>query len=264
MLALRNIYVGIDICIQSVFMQWIMQALLNKNTPIWYLVSLYASNIRNKLCLYQISPKNTFMVLISRNMKLQIRIHTYLLICSIFSYMSYPCLGFSLYNSAYIKFRDLFVVPFLTQIMMKIEPHGIFSCWQKYRNSSSDYTCLQAAGIGIDTIVILCYIYLFLPEETTCVFPTYWSKNKWISEFHRTNPRELKCWSIFYINYFLRNYLMMQHQPIVKRVYGTHEWAHRPYQPLSAHYHCCLYKHRRLDERQPPKTSWLVPICTWT
>ena len=67
-------------------------------------------------------------------------------------------------------------------------------------------------------------------------------KNKWISEFHRTNPRELKCWSIFYVNYFLRYYLMMQHQPIVKRVNGTHEWAHRPYQPLSAPKHCCLYK----------------------
>ena len=58
------------------------------------------------------------------------------------------------------------------------------------------------------------------------------------------------------------NYLMMQHQPIVKRVNGTHEWAHRPYQSLSAPYHCCLYKHRRLDERQPPQTSWPVPICT--
>ena len=53
---------------------------------------------------------------------------------------------------------------------------------------------------------------------------------------------------------------MIQHQPIVKRVNGTHEWAHRPYQPLSAPYHRCLYKHRRLDERQPPQTSWPVSI----
>ena len=57
-------------------------------------------------------------------------------------------------------------------------------------------------------------------------------KNKWISEFRRTNPQELKCWSTFCVNYFLRFYLMMQHQPIVKRVNGTHEWAHRPYQLL--------------------------------
>ena len=61
----------------------------------------------------------------------------------------------------------------------------------------------------------------------------------------------MKCWSTFCVNYFLRYYLMMQHQPIVKRVNGTHEWAHRPYQLLSAPNHCCLYKHRRQDERQP-------------
>ena len=47
-----------------------------------------------------------------------------------------------------------------------------------------------------------------------------------MTEFHRTNPQELKCWSTFFVNYFLRYYLMMQHQPIVKRVNGTHEWAH--------------------------------------
>ena len=106
------------------------------------------------------------------------------------------------------------------------------------------------------------HICWFLPEETKCVFATYWSKNKWISEFRRTNPRELKCWSIFCVNYFLRYYLMMQHQPIVKIVNGTHEWAHRLYQLLSAAYHCCLYKHRRQDERQPLQNSWPVPICT--
>ena len=57
-------------------------------------------------------------------------------------------------------------------------------------------------------------------------------KNKWISEFHRTNHQELKCWSTFCVNYFMGYYLMMQHQPVVKRVKGTHEWAHRPYQLL--------------------------------
>ena len=89
-------------------------------------------------------------------------------------------------------------------------------------------------------------------------------KNKWISEFHRSNPQELKCWSTFCVNYFLRYYLMMQHQPIVKRVNGTNEWAHKPYQLLSAPYHCCLYKHRWQDERQSPQSSWPVPICTYT
>ena len=33
---------------------------------------------------------------------------------------------------------------------------------------------------------------------------------------------------------------------------------------LSAPYHCCLYKHRWQDERQPLQSSWPVPICTWT
>ena len=90
-------------------------------------------------------------------------------------------------------------------------------------------------------------------------FPNILIKNKWISEFHRTNPRELKCWSSFCVIYFLRYYLMMQHQPIVKRVNGTHEWAHGSYQLLSAPYHCCLYKHRWQDARQPPQSSWLIP-----
>ena len=75
------------------------------------------------------------------------------------------------------------------------------------------------------------------------------------------NPQDLKFWSTC-VNYFVRYYLMMQHQPTVKRVNGTHEWAHRPYELLSAPYHCCLYKHRLQDERQTLQSSWPVPICT--
>ena len=82
------------------------------------------------------------------------------------------------------------------------------------------------------------------------------------NEYLNSTEQIPRNWSTVYANYFLRYYLMMQHQPIVKRVNGMHEWAHRPHQPLSAPYHCCLYKHRRLDERQPPQTSWPVPICT--
>ena len=138
--------------------------------------------------------------------------------------------------------------------------------WICYERSFSEfYLSIWIQLVFIQRLQLFSYrsrIYWFLPEETKCVFPTYWSKNKWISEFHRTNRQELKCWSTFYVNYFLRYYLMVQHQPIVKRVNGTHEWAHRPYQPQSAPYHCCLYKHRRLDERQPPQTIWSVPICT--
>ena len=53
--------------------------------------------------------------------------------------------------------------------------------------------------------------------------------NIWILQNKSTG---MKCWSTFCVNYFLRYYLMMRHQPIVKRVNGTHEWAHRPYQLL--------------------------------
>ena len=67
---------------------------------------------------------------------------------------------------------------------------------------------------------------------------------------------------MFLCQYCVRYYLMMQHQPIVKRVNGTHEWAHRPYQLLSAPCHCCLYKHSQQDERQPLQSSWPLPICT--
>ena len=39
-------------------------------------------------------------------------------------------------------------------------------------------------------------------------------KNKWISEFCRTNPQELKCWSTLCVNYFLRYYLMMHYNMV--------------------------------------------------
>ena len=107
------------------------------------------------------------------------------------------------------------------------------------------------------------YLLIFALRNKMC-FPNILvkTKNKWISEFHKTNHKALKCWSSFYVNYFLRYYLMMQHQPIVKRVYGANEWACSPYQLLSATYLCCLYKHKWQDERQSPQSSWPVPICT--
>ena len=94
------------------------------------------------------------------------------------------------------------------------------------------------------------------------VFSQHIGKNTWISEFHRTNTQVLKCWSHSCGYYSLRCNLMIQHHLTVKRVNGAHEWAHMPYQLLSAPYYCCLYKHRRQNERQPPQSSWPVPICT--
>ena len=89
---------------------------------------------------------------------------------------------------------------------------------------------LQSKASVVCSVIAAVFIEFCLQKLN--LFPTYWSKNKWISEFCRTNPQELKCWSSFSVNYFLRYYLMIQHQPIVKRVNGTHEWAHRPYQLL--------------------------------
>ena len=155
--------------------------------------------------------------------------------------------------------------------------HGLMTCLYHYPAHTIDLLwekfqlilprCMKPISFQIKGFSCLfshhSHIYCFLPEKAKCVFPTYWSK-KWISEFRRTNRQELKCWSTFGVNYFLRYYLMMQHQPIVKRVNGTHEWAHRPYQLRLAPYHCCLYKHRRQDERQPVQSSWPVAICTYT
>ena len=126
--------------------------------------------------------------------------------------------------------------------------------WEKFQGILPLYIkpiSFQSKASVVCSVTIAVFIDLCLKKLN--VFSQHIGpKNKWISEFHRTNPQELKCWSTFYVNYFLRYYLMMQHQPVVKRVNGTHEWAHRPYQPLSVPYHCYLYKHRQLDERQPP------------
>ena len=108
-----------------------------------------------------------------------------------------------------------------------------------YVQSKASVVCSVTAAIFID----------FCLKKLNVFFPTYWLKNKWISEFYRTNPKELKCWSTFCVDYFLRYFLIMQHQTIVKTVNETHEWAHRPYQLPWAPSHGCLYKHRRQDTK---------------
>ena len=149
-------------------------------------------------------------------------------------------------------------------ISMLVWSHTMDMLWEKFHWIRPLYMkaiIFQSKALVVCSVTAAVFIDFCLNKLN--VFSQHiGKKTKWISEFHRTNPQELKCWSTFYVNYFLRYYLMMQHQPIMKRVKGTHEWAHMPYQPLSAPYHCCLYKHMRLDERQPPQTSWPVPICT--
>ena len=122
--------------------------------------------------------------------------------------------------------------------LVQITYHG-FAMREVSMNSTSLYETNLLSIKGFSCLFShRSHVYWFLPEEIKCVFPTYWLKKKCISEFCRTNPQELKCWSTFCVNYFLRYNLMMQYQPIVKRVNGTHEWAHRAYQLQSAPYHC--------------------------
>ena len=163
--------------------------------------------------------------------------------------------------------RMVLVLPTLYMyqiITAQIKFHTMDMLWEKFQWILPLYMkpiSFQSKASGVCSVTAAVFIDFCLKKLN--VFSQHiGKKNKWISEFHRTNAQELKCWSTFYVNHFLRYYLMMQHQPIVKRVNGTHEWAHRPYQPLWVPYHCCLYKHRRLNERQPPKISWPVPICT--
>ena len=118
--------------------------------------------------------------------------------------------------------------------------------------STASVVCSVTAAVFID----------FCLQKLNVFSQHIGQKNKWISEFCRTNLQDLKCLSTSCVNYFLRYNLIMQHQPIVKRVNGMHEWAHKAYQLPSAPYHSCLYKHRLQDERQQPQISWQVPICT--
>ena len=144
-----------------------------------------------------------------------------------------------------------------------ISPHTMDLLWEKFQGILPLYMkpiSFQSKASVVCSVTAAIFIVFCLKKLN--VFSQHIGKNKWIYALHRTNLQELKCWSTFCVNYFLRYNLMMQHQPIVKRVNRTHEWAHRPYQLLSAPYHCCLNKHRRQGERQPPQSSWPVPICT--
>ena len=94
--------------------------------------------------------------------------------------------------------------------------------WEKFqRNSTSPYKSNWFSIKGFTCLFSYhSRIYWFLPGELK-VFSQHIGKNKWLSQIRRKNPHELKCWSSFCVHYFLRYYLMMQHQPIVKRVNGV-------------------------------------------
>ena len=123
------------------------------------------------------------------------------------------------------NFSDKIQVPFIkhTMDMLWEKFQWILPLYMKPINfqTKASVVCSVTAAVFID----------FCLKKLNVCFQHIGKKNR-ISEFHRTNPQELKCWQTFYVNYFLRYHLIMQHQHIVKRVNGTHEWAHKPYQLL--------------------------------
>ena len=60
--------------------------------------------------------------------------------------------------------------------------------------SKASYVCSVTAAIFIE----------FCLKKLNAFFQHIGEKNYWISEFRRTNPQALKCWSTFCVNYFLR------------------------------------------------------------
>ena len=115
--------------------------------------------------------------------------------------------------------------------MMRI--HTMSVLWEKFQWILPLYMkpiSFQSKASVVCSVTAAIFIVFCLKKLN--VFSQHSGIKKWISEFRRTNSQELKCWSTFCVNYFLRYHLMIQHQAIVKRVNETHEWAHRPYQLL--------------------------------
>ena len=112
--------------------------------------------------------------------------------------------------------------------------HTMGMFWEKFQWILPLYmrpVSFQSKASVVCSVTTVVFIDFCL-KKPNVIFQHIGKTNKWISEFCRTNPQELKCWSSFCVDYFLKYYLMMQHQPIAKRVNGAHEWAYRPYQLL--------------------------------
>ena len=114
-------------------------------------------------------------------------------------------------------------------ICLRLRNHTMDLLWEKFQWILP--LCMKPISFQSKALVgcsVTAAIFIDFCLKKLNVFSRHIGKeNKWISGFRRTNPQELKCWSTFCVNYFLRYYLMMQLQPIVKRVNVTHEWAHR-------------------------------------
>ena len=87
--------------------------------------------------------------------------------------------------------------------------HTMAMLWEKFQWILPLYMkpiSLQAKASIVCSVTTAVFIDFCLKKLN--VFPNILVKNKCISEFCRTNTPELKCWSSFYVNYFLRYYLM--------------------------------------------------------
>ena len=116
----------------------------------------------------------------------------------------------------------------------------------------------QSKALVVCSVTTAMFFYFCLKKLN--VFSQHIGKKKQINIWIPQNKSQGIEISNFCVNYFLRYYLMMQHQPIVKRANEVHGWAHRPNQLLSAPYHCCLYKHRREMKGSHPRAADRCPF----
>ena len=127
-------------------------------------------------------------------------------------------------------------------------------------NSTSPYETNQFSTKGFSCLFSHhSLIHWFFPEEINVISQHIGQK---ANEYLNSAKQITSNWNVNHISMLNTSWDITQHQPIVKRVNGVHEWAHRQYQLLSAPYHCCLYKYRGQDEKQPPQSCWPVSICT--
>ena len=90
------------------------------------------------------------------------------------------------------------VYPFRTvEYSSNKTPHTMDLLWEKFQRILPLYMKLinfqSKASVFCSVAAI---IFIHFSQHIV-------KRNKWISEFRRTNPQELKCWSTFCVNYFL-------------------------------------------------------------
>ena len=105
--------------------------------------------------------------------------------------------------------------------------------WICYERSFNEFYLsirnqLKASVVGSVTTAVFIDFCL----KTLNMFSQHIGKKQVNILIPQNKSRELICRSSLCVNYFLIYYLMMQHQPNVKRVNGAYEWAHRPHQKI--------------------------------